>query len=62
MKLPRSRAFFLALAAAALAAILLANAHLIHVASTSQPGCVPHARADGTPRAPGVFGAARSSC
>ncbi len=62
MKLPRSRGFFLTLAATALVAILLANAHLVYVASTSQPECVAHARADGTPRAPGVFGAAKSSC
>jgi hypothetical protein len=37
-----------------------ANAHLIYVATTSQPTCVPHARlgeADG-----GAFSAAQSAC
>lgn len=62
MRLPRSRTFFLMLAVTALVAILLANAHLVYVASTSQPECVAHAKADGTKRAPGVFGAAKSSC
>jgi len=50
------------LSATALVAILLANAHLVYVASTSQPECVAHAKADGTSHAPGVFGAAKSSC
>jgi len=62
MRLPRSRGFFLMLSATALVAILLANAHLVYVASTSQPECVAHAKADGTSHAPGVFGAAKSSC
>src|SRR3546814_7290801 len=48
MRLPRSRGFFLALTGLALAVVLLANAHLVYVASTSQPECVPHVRADGT--------------
>src|SRR3546814_6816543 len=46
MRLPRSRGFFLALTGLALAVVLLANAHLVYVASTSQPECVPHVRAD----------------
>ena len=62
MRLPRSRGFFLMLAAVALVAVLLANAHLVYVASTSQPACVAHAKADGTSHAPGIFGAAKSSC
>ena len=62
MRLPRSRGFFIMVAVAALVVVLLANAHLVYVASTSQPDCVAHARADGTQRAPGVFGAAKSSC
>lgn len=62
MRLPRSRGFFIILAAVALAVVLLANAHLVYVASTSQPECVAHAKADGSQRAPGVFGAAKSSC
>lgn len=62
MRLPRSRNFFLILAPTVLVAVLLANAHLVYVASTSQPDCVVHAKADGTQRAQGVFGAAKSSC
>lgn len=62
MRLPRSRTFFLALAAVALSVVLLANAHLVYVAMRSQPECVPHARAgDGKPGA-GTFGAAKPSC
>ncbi len=39
-----------------------ANAHLLYVALTSQPDCVPHARAgDGTAR-PGQFSVAKSAC
>lgn len=62
MRLPRSRGFFLALTGLALAVVLLANAHLVYVASTSQPECVPHVRADGTNARASVFGAAKSSC
>ncbi|ARS29424.1 hypothetical protein [Sphingomonas sp. KC8] len=62
MRLPRSRLFFLMLAGIALAVVTLANAHLVYVASASQPECVPHARADGARSAPGVFGAAKPSC
>ena len=62
MRLPRSRRFYISLAIAALGGILLANAHLIYVAATSQPPCVAHAQSDGSVRTPGVFGAAKSSC
>lgn len=62
MRLPRSRRVYIVLAIAALGVILLANAHLVYVASTSQPQCVAHAKTDGSARAPGVFGAAKSSC
>ena len=62
MKLPRSRGVYVTLAVAALGAILLANAHLVYVASTSQPECVDHVKGDGTTKPGGVFGAARSSC
>src|SRR3546814_19126232 len=48
MRLPRSRGFFLALTGLALAVVLLANAHLVYVASPSQPKGVQHVRADGT--------------
>lgn len=62
MRLPRSRGFYVTLAITAVGAILLANAHLVYVASTSEPKCVEHARNDGTQKAVGVFGAAKSSC
>jgi hypothetical protein len=60
MRLPRSRGFYVTLAVAALGVLLLANAHLVYVASTSQPECVEHSRGDA--HAPGVFAAAKSSC
>jgi len=47
-------------AAAAVALLLLANAHLVYVAMTSQPDCVPHLKTSG--EADGNFRAARSSC
>lgn len=62
MRLPRSRGFYVTLAVAASGAVLLANAHLVYVASTSQPQCVAHSRADGAAKAPGAFDAAKSSC
>lgn len=37
-----------------------ANVHLIHVAVSSQPDCVPHLKAAGA--APGTFRAAKSAC
>ncbi|PSC06040.1 hypothetical protein SLNSH_06340 [Alsobacter soli] len=38
-----------------------ANAHLVYVALTSEPGCVPHVRSGES--APGrAFGAAQSAC
>nr|WP_286207676.1 hypothetical protein [Hephaestia sp. MAHUQ-44] len=57
-----SRPVVLTLAAAALAVIVLANAHLVYVASTSQPDCVPHVKAGGAAPGAGAFGAAKPSC
>ncbi|CCW17021.1 hypothetical protein EBBID32_13600 [Sphingobium indicum BiD32] len=62
MRLPQSRGFYIGLTIAALAAVLLANAHLVYVASTSQPQCVTHVKSDGSARSSGAFGAAKSSC
>lgn len=59
MRLPRSRRFYLALTAIGLAVVLLANAHLVYVATSSQPQCVPHVRAGDTAAA---FSAAKPSC
>jgi hypothetical protein len=42
------------------ALVVVANAHLIHVAVLSQPDCVPHLKAPGDSGA--ALRAARSSC
>lgn len=50
------------LVAAVLALVLAANAHLIYVATASQPPCVAHVRqGEGSPTH-GQFSAAQSSC
>lgn len=46
-------------AGAALTLLVAANAHLVYVAFTSQPACVPHAKVAGDN---GAFRAARPSC
>jgi hypothetical protein len=46
--------------ALAVALLLGANAHLVYVAVTSQPDCVPHAKEVGVEGAP--LRAARSAC
>ncbi len=46
--------------AAAVTLLLLANAHLVYVAMTSQPDCVAHLKTFG--EASGQFRAARPSC
>lgn len=57
----RGRRVLVALAVgAALALLAAANAHLVWVASVSDPGCVDHARV-GEGR-PGAFGAPGSAC
>ena len=56
----RSRRRLLTLAALVLVAILLAaNAHLVYVAFSSQPDCVPHPKGEGEH---GPFRAAKSAC
>lgn len=45
--------------AAAIALVVIANAHLVWKAVQSQPDCVPHLKAPG---AEGRFRAAQSSC
>jgi hypothetical protein len=47
---------------AGLAAIGLANWHLVHVAMTSQPDCVAHVRPGESHKEQGSFSAAQSSC
>lgn len=47
---------------AGLLIVVLANAHLVYVAVTSQPECVAHVRADVAPATNGSFAAANSAC
>ncbi|HEY6815065.1 MAG TPA: hypothetical protein VI168_05960 [Croceibacterium sp.] len=47
--------------AAALLAVVLANAHLVYVAMQSQPECIAHMK-PGTSGETGAYSAARSSC
>ncbi|MHA6645008.1 hypothetical protein [Mesorhizobium sp. A623] len=54
------KAAVLALVALGIAVLLGANAHLVYVAFTSQPDCVPHAKEIGVEGAP--LRAARSAC
>ncbi len=46
-----------ALAGLCVAVFVAANAHLIYVAVTSQPDCVPHQKGEG-----GAYQAAKSAC
>lgn len=61
---PRSRArrVTLLLVAAGVAALLAANAHLVYVAVTSQPGCVPHSKDAGSGMPGSPYRAAGSAC
>lgn len=56
---PRN-AIVIALVALGLAVFIGANAHLVYVAFSSQPDCVPHAKEVGAEGAP--LRAARSAC
>lgn len=49
----------LSIAAAAVAVVIGANAHLLYVAFASQPDCVPHAKEAGQN---GTFRAAAPAC
>lgn len=63
VKQPRPRRIRLWLLLVAIAAIVVgANAHLIYVATTSQPACVTHLRQGQGDAARGLFSAAQSSC
>ncbi|MDI3561878.1 hypothetical protein OWC48_15810 [Bradyrhizobium sp. Arg816] len=50
------------LVACGLAFVVVANAHLVYVAVTSQPECVSHLRRDETGHTTGPYRAAQSSC
>lgn len=56
---PYRLAFWIGIVAATLL-VIGANAHLVYVATQSQPDCVDHVRSGGA--APGQFAAARSAC
>lgn len=57
-----SRQSIVRLAVIAIAIVLLANAHLVYVAITSQPRCLAHANAGEQTANPAVFTAAQPSC
>ncbi|TXL82253.1 hypothetical protein FHP25_00710 [Vineibacter terrae] len=58
----RTRPALWLLVGAGLLLVVLANAHLVYVAVTSQPDCVTHLRAGERAADPGQFRAAKSSC
>lgn len=51
------RLFAYAVAGMCIVLFVAANAHLIYVAVTSQPDCVPHQKGEG-----GAYQAAKSAC
>jgi hypothetical protein len=54
------RVFWVGMIATAVFVVLLANMHLLYVAFSSQPGCVPHLKERG--QMSGQFRAAKSAC
>ena len=48
--------------AVGIALLVLANAHLVYVAVSSQPECVDHLKAGEAVPGPGQFSAAKPSC
>ena len=56
----RRRVMIGAIVVAGVLLLALANAHLVYVAVTSQPECVPHPTA--TDETPGSFRAAKPAC
>ena len=61
-KMTRPIARIWLLLAVAVAAVVAANAHLIYVATMSQPACVTHLEQGESNAARGLFRAAQSSC
>ena len=55
------RLFWVAVICAAVMVVVLANAHLIYVATTTQPQCVAHVKG-GEQDPPRAFSAAKPSC
>ena len=63
MRTKRRATFWLCLLiTSGLVLVAAANAHLLYVASLSQPSCVAHLRQGETANQPGRFAAAESSC
>ena len=58
----RNRAVIWWLVAAGLALVIGANAHLLYVATTSEPGCVAHVGPGEGGEPGGTLSAAESSC
>jgi hypothetical protein len=58
----RTRIWLLAALALAVAVVLGANAHLVYVATMSEPACVDHLRPGQANAERGQFSAAQSSC
>lgn len=56
----RGRTIAIAAVCAVAALLALANAHLVYVATVSQPDCVAHLK--GVSKAPGSYRAARPAC
>ena len=56
------RLFWSAVIGAAVLIVVLANAHLIYVATTTQPQCVAHVKGGEQDRPRGAFSAAKPSC
>jgi hypothetical protein len=60
---PRRKALLAGLiVAAGVLLVMLANAHLVYVAVSSQPECVTHEKSGGRPSGTGAFSAAKSAC
>ncbi len=58
----RARSLVIVLVVLAIAGVLVANAHFLLMAETSQPACVAHVKGGDRVAQPGAFSAARSSC
>lgn len=57
-----SRLFWGIVIGMAVLVVILANAHLLHVANGSQPRCVEHVKGGDQDGRTGTFSAAKSSC
>ena len=62
MTISRARALVFGLVGGALFVVILANAHLVYVASKSQPRCVEHTKVGAPEPQRGAYSAAGSSC